>query len=84
MHETVLNNNSNSNNNNNNNNPGKHDIKELQKTATWGAAHMLRKSADVKRYKMCIVIYRMACIMYCNYGTAATLYTLETCCVSGM
>jgi hypothetical protein len=23
--------------------PGKHDIKELQKTAIWGTAHILRK-----------------------------------------
>ena len=39
----------NNNNNNNNNNkyvskiPGKHEAKELQKTATLGTAHILRK-----------------------------------------
>jgi TATA-binding protein-associated factor Taf7 len=31
------------NNNNNNNRPGNHEIKELQKTAILGIAHILRK-----------------------------------------
>ena len=28
--------------------PGKHEVKELQKTAILGAAHILRKSTNVK------------------------------------
>ena len=33
----------NNNNNNNNNIPGKHQVKELQKTVILGTAHVLRK-----------------------------------------
>jgi hypothetical protein len=33
----------NNNNNNNNNITGNHDVKELQKTATLGTAHIIRK-----------------------------------------
>ena len=41
---TTFNNNDNDNNNNNNNNKlGKHEVKELQKTAILGTAHILRK-----------------------------------------
>ena len=42
LHEQY-NNNSNNNNNNNNNIPGNHEVKELQKTAILGTAHILRK-----------------------------------------
>jgi len=31
-----------------NNKPGNHEVKELQKTAILGTAHILRRSANVK------------------------------------
>jgi hypothetical protein len=39
---------SNNNNNNNNNKPGKHDIKELQKTAILGTGHFTNIKENIE------------------------------------
>jgi hypothetical protein len=76
----------NDNNNNNNNNtlkhpsnmPGKHDIKEVQKTATLSTAHTPREVLTYK-YKTFNFESNITCRINCKYRTAATLYTLEIC-----
>jgi glyceraldehyde-3-phosphate dehydrogenase/erythrose-4-phosphate dehydrogenase len=50
---------------------GKHEIKELQKVAIFGAAHILRRVTDVK-------VQNMSCSTNCKYRTAAILYAAET------
>jgi hypothetical protein len=54
---------------------GKHEIKELQKTATFGTAHTLREVLVYrhKRFNMGNSITRTK-----NYRIPATLYALET------
>ena len=64
------------------NTPGQHKIKELLKTPILGKAHILWK---VLTYKCKTSFNEQNNITYtinCNYRTAATLYTLETCFVS--
>ena len=64
--------------------PGEHEIKELQKTAILGIAHILRKVL-MKRYKTCFTgEITLTCSTNCKYRTAANLYTLETWFVSGI
>jgi hypothetical protein len=53
---------------------GKHKIKELQKTAMLGAAHILRK-VQYSRFNMGTSI---TSAINSNYITAATLYSLGT------
>ena len=65
------------------NTPGKNEIKELQKTAIFGTAHILRE-ALMPKYKKVILGNNIACSTNCRYRIAATLYTLETCFVSGI
>jgi len=65
--------------------PGKHEIKELQKTAILRTVHVLRKvimyevqNIQHGKYITCSPIFN------CNHRIAATLYTLETWFVSDM
>jgi hypothetical protein len=64
--------------------PGKHKIKELQKTAILGNSHILRKvlMGKCKTYFTGKITLHVAQIA--KYRTAATLYTLETWFVSGI
>jgi len=57
--------------------PGKHKIKELQKTAVWTTPHKLRKMLmyKSKTYFTCEITLHVA---HCKHRTAATGYTLET------
>ena len=57
--------------------PGKHDVKELHKTATLGAAHILRK-VPVLKYRTFNVGNDIIGSMHCKCRTAATLCTLNT------
>jgi len=67
-----------------NNIPGKHKIKELQKTAILGTAHThTTESANVNVQNILHRRNNITCSMNCKYRTAATLYTLETWFVSG-
>ena len=61
-----------------NNIPGKHDIRELQKTVTLSAAHKLRKVLTWK-CKTFNMGNSITCSTNCKYRTAATLHTVETC-----
>ena len=57
--------------------PGKHEIKELQKTDMLGTAHLiLRVLMYVKLQNVCVGD-SVTCALYCNYGIAAKVYTLE-------
>jgi hypothetical protein len=62
--------------------PGKHDIKELQKTAILGTAHTLRKvlCRSTKEFNN---EDSVICTINRTRRIAATLYTLETWFVSG-
>jgi hypothetical protein len=62
---------------------GKHDIKELQKTAILGTAHVFQKVL-MWQYKTFVKGHNITCTIYCNHRIAATLYTLETWFVSGI
>jgi hypothetical protein len=64
--------------------PGKHEIKELQKTAVLAIAHVLQKVLMYK-YKTCFTCeITLLVAQIVNTETAATLYTLETWVVSGI
>jgi hypothetical protein len=62
---------------------GKHEIKELQKTAILGTAHILQKVLMYK-HKTFNMGNNVACTMNCNCRIATTLYTLETWFASGI
>jgi hypothetical protein len=65
--------------------PGKHEIKEVQQTATLGSAHLhTAESANVKVQNIFHGRNNITCSTDCKYRTAATLYTVETWFVSGM
>jgi hypothetical protein len=61
--------------------PGKHEIKELQKTAILDTAHHV-ECAYVKVQN--IFQGNSTCSTNCKYRTATTLHTLETWLVSGI
>jgi hypothetical protein len=63
--------------------PGKHEVKELQKTAILGTAHTLRKVLMLKCNRFNIADSVISTVNS-NYRTAATLYCLETWFVSGI
>jgi len=65
--------------------PGKHEVKELQKTAILDTAHtyILRKVLMWKQ-KMFIVGNNNTSDMYCNYTILTKLYNLEIWLVSGI
>jgi hypothetical protein len=65
-----------------NDTPGKHEIKELQQTATLGTTHILRK-VRMGKYKILNMGNNGICTIHCNYRMATTLCTLETQFVSG-
>jgi hypothetical protein len=62
--------------------PGKHEIKELQKTAILGNAHILQKVL-MQTYKTFHGRNNTTCNTNGNYRTAATLHTLDTWFVPG-
>jgi hypothetical protein len=62
--------------------PGKHDIKELQKTAILDTAHILRKGL-LSKDRTFIMGNNLTCTIHCNHSIAAT-YILETWFVSGI
>jgi len=57
--------------------PGKHDIREVQKTAILGTAHVLGKVL-MQKYKTFNMVNNIACTTNCIYTIAATLNTLVT------
>jgi hypothetical protein len=65
--------------------PGKHEIKELQKTAILGTAHILREVL-MEKYKTYLINMRnnITCSTDCKYRAAATLYIQVTWFVSGI
>ena len=63
--------------------PGKHEVKELQKTAILGTAHMLRKVLILKYNRFNSGTNNIS-IMISNNRIAATLYSLGTLFVSGI
>jgi hypothetical protein len=54
---------------------GKHESKEMQKPATLGTAHILRKVLTQK-FKTFNVGNNVTCSINCNCRIAATIYTL--------
>jgi len=62
---------------------GKHEVKELQKTAILGTAHMLRKVLMLKYNRFNSGTNNIS-IMNSNNRIAATLYSLGTLFVSGI
>jgi hypothetical protein len=54
--------------------PGKHDIKELQKTATLGTAHALREVL-IHRCETFSMGNNITSAINCDYRIAAILYT---------
>ena len=64
--------------------PGKHEIKELQKTAILCSCTQTAGSANVKAQDIFHRRNNITCSTDCKYRRAATLYTLETWFVSGM
>ena len=60
-----------------NNIPGKHEVKELQKTATLDTAHILRKIL-IQKYNRFNTETNDISTMNSNNRTAATLYSLGT------
>ena len=57
--------------------PGKHEIKELQKTAVFGTAHLLREVL-MSKYRTFIKGNNITCpVGFCKIS--ATLYTLYNC-----
>ena len=56
---------------------GKHEIKELQKTAVLGTAHILRKVL-VQKYKRFNIANSVVCAINSDCRIAATLYCVET------
>ena len=63
--------------------PGKHEVKELQKTAILGTAHILRKVL-MQKYNNFNTETNDISTMNSNNRTAATLYSLGTQFVSGI
>jgi len=63
--------------------PGKHEVKELQKTAILGTAHIFRKVLMLK-YNRFKTGTNDISTMNSNNRTAATLYSLGTQFVSGI
>jgi len=63
--------------------PGKHEIKELHKTARLVTAHILWEDL-VYEYKPFNLGSNVTCTINCNYRTAAEPCTLETWHVSGI
>ena len=57
--------------------PGKHEVKELQKTAILGTAHILRKVLMYKYSRLNTETNDIS-TMNSNNRTAATLYSLGT------
>ena len=57
--------------------PGKHEVKELQKTATLDTAHILRKIL-IQKYNRFNTETNDISTMNSNNRTAATLYSLGT------
>jgi len=64
--------------------PGKHKIKELQKTAILGTAHILWKVLMEKCKTHFTGEITLHVEQIAKYRTAATLYTLKTWFVSGI
>jgi len=62
---------------------GNNEIKEIQKTAVLGTAHIIQ-SANVKVQNIFHGQNNITCSTNCKYRTSATLYTLETWFVSGI
>ena len=62
---------------------GKHAMKELQKTARLGTAHILREDS-VYQNKPFNAGNNITCTINCNYRTAAKPRTLATRFVSGI
>ena len=58
-----------------NNVAGNHDIEELQKTATLGTAHLLRK-ALMQNFTTFITRNKITCTIKHNRRITATLYNL--------
>jgi len=56
---------------------GKHEIKELQKTAILNTSHVLWKVLMWK-YEMFVIGNVFTCGINCNSRMAATAYTVET------
>jgi len=63
--------------------PGKHEVKVLQKTATLGTAHILRKVLMLK-YNRFNTVTNDISTMNSNNRIATTLYSLGTQFVSGI
>ena len=63
--------------------PGKHETKEIQKTAISGTAHTLR-NVLMQKYSTFNVGNSVLCTMKSNYRIAAILHSLETSFVSGI
>ena len=62
--------------------PGKHEIKELQKTAILGTAHILREVL-MQKYETFILGNNITCSTNCRYRIAARLCNIKTWFVSG-
>ena len=57
---------------------GKYEMKELQTSAIFGTAHILREVLMLKHTTFSMGD-NITCSTNCKYSTAATLYALETC-----
>jgi hypothetical protein len=55
--------------------PGMNDIKDLEKTAAFGTAHILREVLMYK-YKTFMMGNSITYTVYCNHRLATTLYAL--------
>jgi hypothetical protein len=62
--------------------PGKHEIKEVRKTAILGHCTHTAGSVNVKVQNIFNGRHNVTCSTDCKYRTAATLYTVETMFVS--
>jgi hypothetical protein len=62
---------------------GKHDIKELQKTALLCTEHILRANVEAQK-SLILKTALYACTMNSKHGIAASLYTPATWFVSGI
>jgi hypothetical protein len=64
---------------------GKHEIKELQKTAILGRAHIrVLQNVLMQKYKKFNIGNIVICTTNSNYRTAATLYSVQIWFVLGM
>ena len=63
---------------------GKHEIKKLQKNSHIVHCTQTAGSADVKVLNIFHGLNNITCSTDCKYRTAVTLYTVETCLVSGI